>query len=175
MNEEYLQELENAFSTRNISTLKSLSSELSHEAFLNQDRDLVELSVLSYSLAKLCEKQYIVNRPEWSVFAGETEKELIKAIKHPGKSQQIISALIDKVEALSNSFGRFVLGVLDKSRIKAAVNMYARGASLGTAADLSGAPKNEIADYVGATRIPEKYADGSIKQRLITAREVLLH
>ena len=66
------------------------------------------------------------------------------------------------------------MSTMDKARIKAGANMYAKGASLGSASDLSGAPKSEIADYVGSTHIPEKYSNGPVKERLKRAKEALL-
>ncbi len=173
-----LEQLEKAFSGRDITGLKNLSSEFSERAFLEQDRDLVELSVLAYSLAKFCDKPYIVNSPAWKGFTQKTGAGLKAAItlssrKSRAPLREKIRELVASVEELSNSFGRFVLGTLVKARIKAGANMYAKGASLGSAADLSGAPKNEIADYVGATHIPEKYSNGTVEKRLKRAREAL--
>ncbi len=172
-----MERLEKAFSGRNIPELKSLSGEFSNRAFVEQDPDLIELSVLSYALAKLCDKPYIVNRAEWAVFASKTEASIGEAVKAFGRKKALrakIRGLVDSVEELSESLGRFVLSTMDKARIKAGANMYAKGASLGSAAELSGAPKSEIADYVGSTRIPEKYSNGSVEERLKKAREALL-
>jgi len=173
-----LEQLEKAFLGRNIPELKDLSSEFSQRAFLEQDRDLVELSVLAYSLAKFCDKPYIVNNPAWKGFTEKIEAGLKTAIELSSQKPRAplrskIRELVASVEELSNSFGRFVLNTLDKARIKAGANIYAKGASLGSAADLSGAPKNEIADYVGATLIPEKYSNGALEKRLKRAREAL--
>ncbi len=172
-----MERLEKAFSGRNIPELKNLSGEFSNRAFVEQDPDLIELSVLSYALAKLCDKPYIVNRAEWAEFASKTEASIGEAVKIAGRKPVLrakIRGLVESVEELSESLGRFVLSTMDKARIKAGANMYAKGASLGSASELSGAPKSEIADYVGSTRIPEKYSNGPVKERLKKAREALL-
>ena len=62
--------------------------------------------------------------------------------------------------------------MIEKSKIKAGAEIYANGASLGTAASLSGADKKELASYISATKMPEKYVTKSVSQRLSETKKV---
>ncbi|HII39053.1 TPA: hypothetical protein HA318_03570 [Candidatus Micrarchaeota archaeon] len=56
--------------------------------------------------------------------------------------------------------------------IKAAAQAYAHGASLGKAADLTGAGKQELSEYIGVTRLSEKYPSMDVRKRLEVARRI---
>ncbi|MFQ5532070.1 MAG: hypothetical protein ACE5ES_05640, partial [Candidatus Nanoarchaeia archaeon] len=58
----------NAVKTKNISVLKSLSSEAIHEASIEQDPDAVTAAVVIYSLSKIFEREHYHKMPGWEKF-----------------------------------------------------------------------------------------------------------
>jgi hypothetical protein len=62
---------------------------------------------------------------------------------------------------------------VEKARLKAAAQMYAHGASLAKAVQLSGAPLSEAAAYIGGTKTAEKYETMSIASRLERTRRLI--
>lgn len=151
--------------------LKSVSEDLSVDALIHDDGLLAEASVACYALGKMMEKRYITSSPGWPGFKKKIVALLKKAVEQG--DHEAVHKVIGEIEAISKSFGRFVIGSIDKGRLKAAANMYAHGASLGKAVELSGANKTEVSAYIGMTRIPDKYETIPLKERLGVARKLL--
>lgn len=173
----HLSLLREAFVKNDIPGLKKLSSEFAGDAFVHYQRENIELSIIAYSCAKFLEKPYVVRDPAWEVFR-EDLLELLDDSREAwdeGKKKQAFASLaecITLIEGLSDDLGRFVFGTIVKARLKAGAEIYARGASLGTAAELSGAEKSELSAYISVTKMPEKYKTKSISQRMQDAKKV---
>ena len=151
--------------------LKALSEELSVDALIHDDKLLAEASVACYALGKLSEKRYVSQSQEWPLLKRKLAVLLQKA--SATEEHKAIHALIGQVEALNKSFGRFVMGVIEKARLKAAANIYGHGASLGKAIELTGANKIEASSYIGMTRMPDRYQTLPLKERLSNARRMV--
>lgn len=170
--------LRRLFDKRDSHSLRGLGGNLAREALVRSDRLLTDLSILAFSLSKLCEKGYVVNSRYW-VSASSRIVEHLRAAEslfEEGKEEEARESVHDAlgdVDALSLKSGRFVASVVEKARLKAAAQMYAHGASLGAVASFTGASKADLADYVGHSRIPDKYSAMPVKQRLDIARSVL--
>lgn len=175
---EGIRSLRALFEKRDIPGLKSFASEAARDALVRSDASLVDLSVLAYSLAKLAEKPYIINSPDWkrlaeSVSAALREAEDLEAKGDAVAARERVHEALNAIDSLSLELGRFVSSIVEKGRLKAAAQMYAHGASLGTAAEFTGASKQELASYVGETKIPDKYEAMRVEERLEKARRVL--
>ncbi len=177
-------ELENArslrllFEKRDSRSLRGLGGNLAREALVRSNRLLTDLSILSFSLSKLCEKNYIVNSRHWPAASSKVVEHLraAESLFEEGKedaARERVHDALGAVDALSVKTGRFVASVVEKARIKAAAQMYAHGASLGSVASFTGASKADLADYVGHSRIPDKYSAMPVEQRLKAARDAL--
>ncbi len=166
-----------AFEKNNIPELKRLSEEFAGDAFIHYKKENVQLSIVAYCCAKFLEKPYILADPSWSGFRKNLLSLLDKALEDwsAGKQEQAfarISKSLSLIESLGEELGRFVFGIIEKAKIKAGAEIYARGASLGTAAELSGAEKKELSSYISATRMPEKYITKSVSQRMQDAKKI---
>jgi hypothetical protein len=163
--------LRTGFAAGSVVELKELGHNFAELALLEHEPRLIDFSLVSYSLAKFFDKSYIVESKEWPGFS-EKVNAIIAGIEEragQGKTEECYSdasELVKEISALSGKLGRFVMGVVEKSRIKAATQVYAHGASLGAAAGMAGIDKRELAAYVGQTLLHEKYATKSVKQRL---------
>jgi len=157
--------------------LRPLIGEIAEEAFLNNDQALLDVGLLAYSFSKFLEKPYIIESPEWKQFANEMLSDLKQAEEYFKKNKvEAGTALLDSVvqhtESLSASLGRFIRSVVEKARIKAATQVYAHGASLGKAAEFAGANKKDLAGYIGATKLSEKYSTIPVKERFEKAKKL---
>ena len=150
--------------------LKVLSEELSVDALIHDDRLLAEISVAFYALGKLLEKRHVTQSKGFIPFRNKMLILLKKASLAEG--HDTVHEIIGETEALNRSFGRMVMGVIEKGRLKAAANIYGHGASLGKAVELTGANKTEASAYIGMTRMPDKYQTLALKQRLSDARRM---
>lgn len=174
-----VQQLLKRFEKRDIPGLKRLSAECARDAFVLEQKSLVDLSLLAYALAKLSQKHYIVESSEWKSFSRKINTGLKQCAgllqgKSFEEARQAIHSLLASVQGLSSHLGRFAKSVVDQGRLKAAAQMYAHGASLGAASQFAGADKREVAAYVGRTRIPDKYDTLPLRERIENARKVFV-
>ncbi len=172
-----IKQLLELFKAGNASALRPLIGDIAEEAFLNDDQALLDVGLLAYSFSKFLEKPYIIESPEWKQFSNEMLSDLKQAEDYFKKNKaEAGTALLDSVvqhtEKLSESLGRFIRSVIEKARIKAATQVYAHGASLGKAAEFTGASKKDVASYIGATKLSEKYSTISVKERFEKARKL---
>ncbi len=157
--------------------LKSLSADCAEHAFLFEDDALLDAGLLAYCLAKFLDKPYIVQSKEWRAYSADALNELeqTQRLFKEGKSEagaQTLHSLLDRAEALSATLGRFGRTIVEKARVKAATQMYAHGASLGKAVELTGANKKDLAAYIGGTRLQEQYSTISARQRFDNAKKL---
>lgn len=169
--------LHNAFEGNNITELKRLSEEFAGDAFISDSKENIELSIVAYSCAKFLEKPYVVRSAAWPEFQRNMLSLMDEALEdlNEGRKQKAYASLaksVSLIEGLSDELGRFVLGIIEKARLKAGTEIYAHGASLGTATALSGAQKRELAAYISATKMPEKYVTKSVSQRMQDVRKI---
>ncbi len=168
---ELLRKLYAAFKANKFAELKEISGDAAREAFVYEDRELVDISLIAYALYKLAQKRYITQSPTWGVFRKETLQKLEECAED-GETAKIAHGVMEKIHSLSQKFGRFAQSAVEKGRLKAAAQMYAHGASLTKAAELTEAPLSEVASYIGSTKIAEKYQTEPVAERLKKTREL---
>lgn len=172
-----IKQLTNLFKAGNSTALRPLIGNIAEEALRNEDKALLDVGLLAYSFSKFLEKPYIIESPEWKQFVGEMLSDLKQAEEYFRENKvEAGTALLDSVvqhtENLSASLGRFIRSAVEKARIKAATQIYAHGASLGKAAEFAGAEKKDLASYIGATKLSEKYSTIPVKERLAKVRKL---
>ncbi len=164
-----LEKLLSALRKKDVGQIKEISADAAREAFIYEDAELVDVSLVAYSLYKLSQKHYISRSKPWKEFMADVEEALVDCTDgaDPAKTTR---RLMERVHGIGQKFGRFAQSTVEKGRLKAAAQMYAHGASLTKAVELSGAPLSEAAAYIGATKIAEKYETMSVTQRLEKTR-----
>ncbi|MBI2445160.1 hypothetical protein HYV43_02105 [Candidatus Micrarchaeota archaeon] len=166
---ETLERLLDAVRKKDMEAVKEIGSDAARDALVHENEELLETSLVAYSLYKLSQKHYIRRSREWAEFVKQVEEELFECTED-GDAPRTVHRLMERVHELSQKFGRFAQSTVEKGRLKAAAQMYAHGASLAKAAQLSGAPLSEAASYIGGTKIAEKYETISIPKRLDRTR-----
>jgi len=162
---------------KDANNLKSLSGDCAQHAFLFEDAALLDAGLLAYAFAKFLDKPYIVKSKEWREYSRYALAELEKtqAFFKEGKNEagaQTLHALLDEAEALSATLGRFARSVVEKARVKAATQMYAHGASLGKAVEITQTNKKDVFAYIGGTHLQEQYATLGVRQRFENAKKL---
>ncbi|MFH1199918.1 MAG: hypothetical protein V1708_02525 [Candidatus Micrarchaeota archaeon] len=174
---EGMRKLKKAISRKDIASLKEFGEEVAEKAFLEDKPPMLGLAVIAYSVAKFEEKPYIVKGALWPKVYAEILDHLDECIRTLSDEQEdtaydLLADMVDDLEEFSYASSRFRSTVIEKAKIKAATQVYAHGASLSVASEFAGVPKEELAKYIGATRLPEKYETFSVKERLKSAREL---
>ncbi len=162
------QELRKSFASRDIIKLKHLGAETARDALEFNEPRFVEFSIVAYSISKLLEKPYITESNRWKIFSQFLADELNAGVKCTTKEQCdfVLTKIVKEVDKLSEDLGRFVTGIIEKARIKAATQIYAHGASIGRAIELTNADRKELLNYIGNTKLPDKYATKTVKERM---------
>ncbi|MBI3588722.1 hypothetical protein HY995_02985 [Candidatus Micrarchaeota archaeon] len=173
-----LAEIRDTFARRNIPGLKAVGASLGEKAFLSGDSALVDCAAVAYSLAKFLEKGYIVKSAGWGKFESRARNSIERGIKAAGegddaKAGALLSELADDIEGISATLGRFEVSVVAKARVKIAADVYAHGASLDTAAQLTRADRRLLQDYVGSTRMADSFAQSMpVRKRLAAVERI---
>ncbi|MFH1107312.1 MAG: hypothetical protein V1787_05445 [Candidatus Micrarchaeota archaeon] len=172
-----LKRLRKACTKADIAELKDFGEDVAEKAFLANRPEMLNLAVVAYSIAKFEEKPYIVKGKQWPAQYKKILEQLdeyMRAAKDEQEEEcyEMLAEMVEEFEEFSYASSRFRSTVVEKARIKAATQVYAHGASLSVAAEFAGVPKEELAKYIGVTKLPEKYETYSVKERLQTAREL---
>ncbi len=156
---------------KNGQALKNYADECTKLALLERDENFVILASIAFSFAKFYEKPYIEATKELEATSLAVQFGLGKAseLLEAGDEAALSKTLKDtesQVRDLSNTLGRHIINLVFKSRLKTAAQVYAHGASLGLASSMCAVDKDELANYIGHTTIPDKYRTISVAQRM---------
>ncbi|MCD6523188.1 MAG: hypothetical protein J7K68_05590 [Candidatus Diapherotrites archaeon] len=155
-----IEKLRDAFKRRDITRLKEISNIAIEQAAMNEDKELVDLSLIAYALYKLLSKQHFKKKKEWKHFLADVETDLDEAVKMSREGMSLHGILeediIRDISEIDESYGNYVKDILHKARIKQASRVYALGMSLQKAIELTGADRLEVYNYIGTTRIHDR-------------------
>lgn len=146
----YLDELLKLIETENISGLRSLSNKALEEALITENKELINLSLLSYALSKILTKVHF--KEHWPII----KEQLISALKQEKPYSSVLGNLLDEISLFDKEFGNYAIDIVEKARLKQASRAYALGMSIGRAAEITECDPQELQDYVGKTKIHER-------------------
>jgi hypothetical protein len=167
----YIDELLKYFRKEDSMGLRSLSDEAIEKATFVQEKRLVNISLIAYSLSKLTSKTHILKAEQWSEFKTHIMDDLAGA----KPLESVLGEMVSDIAAFDKDLGNYVTDVMEKARIKLASTAYAMGLSMSQAADLCGCDRTELLRYVGATKIHDRSftQSRSVMDRYGFAKEIL--
>ena len=150
-----------AFQNGNAMQLKEASNEATKEAVVGNDAVFAGIAVVSYSLSKLASKQHVVESNSW----GKTKKAILDSLDRlavllrKNNKDEFVNALNsfeNEVRQVDEALGNYVRNIIEKAKVKVSSGAYARGLSLSSAAELTGADKTDLQNYIGITKIHDE-------------------
>jgi hypothetical protein len=129
-------------------------------------------------LAKMIEKPRFWRYEEWKNIIFSIEDSLKRCIElcdtqDKGEINRIVKNIIELLGYVDKRDMRFINSVVEQGIIKIGSTLYAQGISLGNAAFLSGARKEDISQYAGGTLISDRFGKTlSISERIKNVRPV---
>ena len=140
-------------------------------ALVENEKLFVEISVAAYTTAKMLEKPHFAQAEEFKralpKMSGAAREALSACTREkPSLARKKIEEINAQIEKASSSTGRFQGSMLAKARVKIGADIYAHGASLGRACELSGALKENLQTYLGNTRLADKYQTMPARERM---------
>nr|HPM85755.1 hypothetical protein [archaeon] len=149
------------------------------EASLNNDYAKAELGVIAYALHKIESKQHFVKSPQWGRLKQSVKTDLRNAqiaIKQNNTKAflESLKKVIQHITKIDSQLGNYAIGIYDKAKIKEASLAYSYGLSIAQSAQLTGADKKELQEYIGATTMhDEELETKNLSQRVKELKEIL--
>lgn len=166
------------FKKKNEKKLRKTGDDFLSEAIMRNSRLFFEFSVIAYVLSKILSKpRFLTDKYEKELAKIENLLKQIEAGAGKKTDEEFLD-LIKKIEVIINSMEaedkRFFIGLLTKGRLKSAATMYAKGVSLGLAAEISGAGQQEIQKYAGDSMMFDRLKEEmDIRERIKKARKLM--
>jgi hypothetical protein len=148
--------------------LRELSDHVIHNASVFQDKDSITVAVTVYALSKL------------SKFTKEVDKfvlpHLINAVNYleQGKMNEYESQMRHIIKDISEKDEKtkyYISEVLEMAQIKKASKMYEHGISMGQVAEALGVSMWDLMEYVGKTRIVDRFEHRNQKSNILKKLE----
>ena len=160
-----------AFLRNDIPGLRNLSDGILAKGAIEENKDLVELSIVAHALSKILQKEYYKkDRKLWKSFVND----IVNGLKDVGSGKKNVEEIVNRIKSLDEHFGRYSDNIIHMSRIRRGSTLYAWGFSLTLASSLVGAPEHEIMSHTGKTKIvDEENVSRSASERLKDAEEIL--
>jgi len=170
-----LNKLSEALQKNNGGELKAIGREMGEHALVDGETAFVEIGVVAYSANKILDKKHLSSSSDWQHVRerASTRVQASLAALRNGRREEMfssISSAVSELDHFSLSEGRFQTSLALKARVKIATDIYAHGASLGKACELTGAPKQEVLPYLGATKLSDKFVSLPLADRFSFAK-----
>jgi hypothetical protein len=169
--DEYFSELIDDFDKDRDVELRDLSNRAIESAAFTEDRVLVHISIVAYSLGKLMDKPHLFKTDEWNKF----KKHILEDLRRKKDLEIVLNEIITDVKGFDEGLGNYTRDVIEKARIKQASRAYALGISLKRASELTGASLSSLMDYIGATKIHDRpfTSSKSVRERYNNVKKIL--
>ncbi|MCX6799317.1 MAG: hypothetical protein NTW59_04460 [Candidatus Diapherotrites archaeon] len=167
------------FLQQNSFALKEAANRAIENAALANDKRMAEFAMVAYCLHKLLGKQHIVRDAKWKKLGSEILADLRSAAdamegEDQKRFEESMHGIISSIESTDRQLGYFTQGLYEKARVKYASSAYALGLGLSQAAELTGANKKDLLNYIGATRMhDEQLSAEGIGERLAKLKQKL--
>ena len=167
-----------AFKRRRQRNLRRINDDVIKAAALDPNNISLRLATLSYVLSKILSKpRFLDIEFEKCMHRIDMALERLVRVMRSRDEKKIIKIFFqieDAVACFDRQDPRFVIGLIEKGRLKMAATFYAQGMSLGRASEMTGIEKQEILDYAGHTMMFDRIqGEKTIKERMKTARKLV--
>jgi hypothetical protein len=134
--------------------IKNLSNKAVHQSSIDQDPDVVAITVIVYSLGKLIENENYKKEKNWNNFYRAYLKninDMIKALKKEDikKFRNEVNENRKLIQGLSGKLKDYISEVFRKAKINKASKIYEHGISMEKTAKVLGITVWELAEYAG--------------------------
>lgn len=170
--------LYNEFKARKEKQLRKLKDQFLDEAIMRHNTLYFEFAVLSYVLSKMLSKPKFLDESHRQNL--ERIDQFLKKIKDgvgtksDAEFMKMIKEIGSLVTDMEDEDKRYITDLISKGRLKMAATMYAKGISIGLAAEMSGVDKHEIQDYAGNTMIFDRVKEEvDIRDRMKRVRKLV--
>jgi hypothetical protein len=158
--------------------LKSLSDQTLHTATVYQDADSVVVAVLTYSIAKIVERESYRKMEGWDIFYNSLIKNLDAAIMNLEtgdyeKFMDYLGKIRNSINKIEGDLSNYIRDIFYKAQINKAFKLYEHGLSAEKTASILGVSLWDLASYIGQSTVSESHLNEAIpvKERIKLAEQ----
>ncbi|MFH0817305.1 MAG: hypothetical protein V1909_01595, partial [Candidatus Micrarchaeota archaeon] len=172
------EEIYQAFKNSDIKHLKKISINCAESMATENEEGVFSLSVISYVLGKLLEKPryFRDNKHEDLSSFIQTKLSLCAKYSKEGRKEDFsreTAELLSHLGEFDQKHRHYVIGLIDKAKLKIAARLYAQGFSLSYVVSITGADTREVLKYIGQTLMFDRVGKTKeVKERLENARRI---
>lgn len=168
----------NALQERDVHAMRKVNDRCIDETAVKFSTHTYLFALISYVLSKVMSKPryYTQKKAKGSL---SSVLSLLRSCETQSKDADYSSLLssqnkiLSAIERMDDEDKRFVKSILAKGRLKIASTLYAKGVSLGSAAEMTGTDKRELLLYAGQTMMFDRLREKkSINDRMKDLREI---
>lgn len=159
--------------------IKILSNKIVHHSSIDQDPDVIAITVMIYSLSKLIENEQCKKEKNWDKFYKSYLRninDMINALKKEDikRFRNEIHENRKLIQSLSGKLKDYISDVFRKAKINKASKIYEHGISMEKTAKILGITVWELAEYAGQKGIGghNLAVTMPIKERVKLAQEI---
>lgn len=149
--------------------LKELSNHTIHNASIFQDQDSVTIAVIMYTLAKIFERESLVDKTVIPIINNSKKALFDNKIEEYRLNLKKLYEIIKEKDSKNKMY---IQEVIDQAGVKKSSKIYEHGVSMTQAASILGISQWELMEYIGKTSIPETFERLNLKQRISIARKI---
>ncbi len=165
-------ELYKYFLARDSRKLRKLNDKYTDAVAIDFNQTDFLLAIVAYTLSKVVSKPRYADNPK-AILSIEKLLEQLSTETDSRGILTILDQLVERLRLLDESDKRYVKDVIHKAHVKTGGTLYAKGFSLGMAAEKTGVDKQEILEYSGRSAVYDRVTDEiSLEDRVKKVRRL---
>ena len=171
--------IQDLFRNKDIRGLKKTYQELVNDLVVDFDSYTYKFAAITHMLSKLLTKPRMWKRKGITGYMKKIDTSISEFIFFAKKSDfarmgESLDKASQDISSLDQFDQRYVNNLIDNTYLKIASTIYAKGASLGVASEVTGIPKQRIMEYIGKTTMVDRFKSGiEMRKRLSWVEDLL--
>ncbi len=134
--------------------LADISNHTIHNASIFQDKESVTIAVIIYALSKLGDRLKKI-RPKLIPLLKKALQDLRKS--NFKKYDLTIERIVKTISRIDKKMNLYIQHIINRAEIKKGSKIYDHGISLGQTADILGLSQWELMNYIGKTKLSDRF------------------
>ena len=150
--------------------LADISDHTIHNASIFQDKESLTIAVIIYALSKLGDKLRLIKRE--LIPQLRQSLQYLKATNFKAYDKTI-EKVVRTISRIDKKMNLYIQHIINRPEIKKGSKIYDHGISLGQTADILGLSQWELMNYIGKTKLSDKFDDQiNVLERINFARSL---
>jgi len=159
--------------------LREVSDHVIHDCTVSQEKNVISVAVIIYSLSKIFDKWQNRQDKKWIKFRKIIIKDLELALNYlkegnTAKYKVILQKFFKSIKNIDNKLGFYITEVIHQAKVKKGSRVYEHGLSVSRAAEILDISVWELMSYLGNTKIvdAQPVLTKKVKERLNFTKEL---